>query len=917
MATRMRRIPKHVPLATNRAKKKNENFFKLPVRSQGASKDKPLFISFNGLKPKTKYMVGIRNQDANKFEDITPWCYPGFGHKKLNADRTNKRDLYTYFVTNESGELSLWVRNQGTQNVAFPSGGQKPAFNKHWRHQKRLLPPEPRNNIILIEYAKVDNPTSLDKIKTIKTGINLSDPNTYPPKSLVDVLIPEPTTDNRYTTMRKKPDFIQSFYVDNKSVKNSKSVDITDITLYLRKKAPRNGSSGLKDPGILVTLLDMSRGQPVTSRFYSDSYSYMSWSSINASGDASAGTTFTFKDPVTVKTGRTYAFAVDVLDEDFELWKSIKGDRLVGTDDKPSPGSSPEHTGDLFERSSFTAGTGAGNPRQSLFRKNSKADLKFDVHVSEYTLDDVEFYLVNDAYEFLTLNANDEDWIGGEWVYKEANAQSGTISITKGTNKITGSGTTFTSGNLEDNYIVIRGANTLYEEIVKVDTVANSTCLYLEDDATLTISGGTYLVTPMAQVDDYFKSGRDLVCTQSTANTTMYFQANDTIRGIESDQSATISAVDNQPLSVYRSDFNMKLPPMFRLTTDYSFAQASGNTYYIASNASAPFPNPAVAPVFDLLKPNHIRNYESVILSRSNEVQHASNLYDGATVSNPYRGRSSAIRIRYIYTGSNTTSFECPRLKVNECNIITHSWDINNDATNEHTNNGNAFTKHISKPLSFSRDNAAEDIRVIYNSYKPANTDIKVFAKIINEKDDDALDDKYWTELELTSGEGQISSKDNPSDYREFEYGFPAYPASSSTTDGTITTSANSATITGSSTDFSTDFSVNEVVKLYSPLFPENYGVFCIESIANTTSMTFTEEISNTNVVGDGFKIDKLSTPHTAFNDADNYNIVKYFNEDGEAFDTYNTVVIKTVLLSDSPNLVPKVDDYRVIGVSA
>ena len=42
----------------------------------------------------------------------------------------------------------------------------------------------------------------------------------------------------------------------------------------------------------------------------------------------------------------------------------------------------------------------------------------------------------------------------------------------------------------------------------------------------------------------------------------------------------------------------------------------------------------------------------------------------------------------------------------------------------------------------------AEDLLVFLTAYRPANTDIKVFARIHNSDDPEAFDDKDWTMLE-------------------------------------------------------------------------------------------------------------------------------------------------------------------------
>jgi hypothetical protein len=77
------------------------------------------------------------------------------------------------------------------------------------------------------------------------------------------------------------------------------------------------------------------------------------------------------------------------------------------------------------------------------------------------------------------------------------------------------------------------------------------------------------------------------------------------------------------------------------------------------------------------------------------------------------------------------------------------------------------------------------------------------------------------------------------------------------------------------------------------------------------------QPISNTNMVGEGFRLDVLEDQNTGFRNPENYEITRYFGYGGQIYDTFDKAAIKIVLLSELPNVVPKVNDYRVIGVSA
>jgi hypothetical protein len=126
---------------------------------------------------------------------------------------------------------------------------------------------------------------------------------------------------------------------------------------------------------------------------------------------------------------------------------------------------------------------------------------------------------------------------------------------------------------------------------------------------------------------------------------------------------------------------------------------------------------------------------------------------------------------------------------------------INNDATNENTNSGNAYSKHVSTKISFGNNRQAEDVLIYLDAYKPAGTNINVYAKLYNSSDSDYFDDKDWTLLKETSG-NRNSSMNNLNDYVEYTYSLYSYPQTLFTANGSVTVSAGSATVTGTGTFF-------------------------------------------------------------------------------------------------------------------
>ena len=294
--------------------------------------------------------------------------------------------------------------------------------------------------------------------------------------------------------------------------------------------------------------------------------------------------------------------------------------------------------------------------------------------------------------------------------------------------------------------------------------------------------------------------------------------------------------------------------------------------------------------------------------------------------------------------GTNTTisfssnnDFVC--VDIPPSSHATHyaKYIINNDYTNENADNGEAFAKHITKKVNFANNKFAEDLVVFLTAYRPANTDIKVFARIHNSNDPEAFDDKDWTLLEETDGIGLYSSPDNENDFIEITYGFQAAPNTVLRLAGTANVENTSTVIViGSGTQYanSSDFSlqVGDLVKISQPLFPDSYVIRVVDTVANNTKFTINKPVANDDLVGAGLIVDfvgrvgnstvaSLGYPLQAFNNITNDNVVRYYNSSLIEYDTFNSMQFKIVLLSDSiqngvVNVYPKVDDIRAVGVS-
>jgi hypothetical protein len=580
--------------------KRDFNPYLLSSKYAGAKRPIKIPLRFKNLKSKTKYKVFLQNDEGTRFEDITRFCTP-FGKSILD---NNDVQFFDEFVSDDTGELFVQVKPFGTDNVSLDNSD----WDKHWRYitTKTGAVDVGRKNFVIVESSRVAGATTDEKIKII-TGRSF-------PASLSSET--EPKTRQRKIKQQLPFDFIQTFYVDPNKVENSPTVDITDITLYFRNQPFRDrNKSNRKNPGVTVALVDIEDGVPVTDKQYEDSVVTQSWSFITPSSDASAQTVFTFKSPVTLEAGRFYGICVMFDDTDYILWQSRRGFVLVNSEEI-SPGPGKEHRGTLYERTNAQA-TIEDSSFDTVFTERKDSDLKFDIHFAEYDLEsdfDIEF--VNIDQEFLEISNTTNGWFAGEHVYKDVANTETTVSIAAGENTLTGTGTTFTNSLSRDLKVVLDdGSN---KQVVKVARVISNTEVQVTESSRFTMSSAGLKVTPVAEVDHYDLYSRLLFLKKSSATSSNFFDGDDTIIGVESDESATIDRVASFPISLFSTNFDLSLPNDYRVTGTYQLSELNGNTVTINSNASD----------VNFFQPNYVQDYDAVISSRSLEARNEATLFD-------------------------------------------------------------------------------------------------------------------------------------------------------------------------------------------------------------------------------------------------------------------------------------------------
>ena len=749
----------------------------------------------------------------------------------------------------------------------------------------------------------------------------------------------------------------QSFFLDSSTAQGASVVFVTSIELYFKNK-PQAGKtqSGSEKPGVSLNVCEIKDNKPNFDSMSLRTVSRVEFDNISTSTDASTSTKFNFDVPVALKTDKQYAFLIKFDNsETFQLWRNRVDEIDINTG-VASKLSSGKVDGNAFDITN-------GYDVTPL----SDVDFKFKINVAKFTgARSNTFTVSNEAYDFLKLTSGlvNGRFIGGEYVYTQQANLTGTVAVSSGGANIDGTATSFLVDVANNDLVVV--ANSTVSQVKKVNIVTNTTFMNvtsafstsasginirrfatgtisanassntivgtntnfaaISSDTFIVISDGTdgntevrkvvsvdsvnntleldvvpsftnstagYFVSPIAKVDSFKAYGDFLTLYNSSANSTSFFAGSTIIKGVDSLANATVSSVENVSLSRFAPYFKVNVPGGSKAKYYVNFA----NTTYAKTSGNLT--------EVDIGK-NALLSYPAIIASRSNEVQNATNLFANA--------KSFNATLQF----SSDNPFVSPYVLEENLDFGIQQFIINNTSTNEAYANGDAYSKYVSKPVILGTDQLSEDLIVYLTAFKPAGTDIEVYAKLMSEEDGENLNQKNWTKLalDIPTGSSINSLTSNPNDFVELKYIVPSAQPGVKVTSGTFRIPSATNVITGSYSTVNTDISVGSVVKVYNPTFPDTFFVDTVTA-SNTTTLTVSSAVSNNDLQGSGLNIDVITDKNSAFRNNQNYNIVRYFNKSLAKYDGFKVFAVKIVLLSSASYLVPRVEEYRAIAVSA
>ena len=227
-------------------------------------------------------------------------------------------------------------------------------------------------------------------------------------------------------------------------------------------------------------------------------------------------------------------------------------------------------------------------------------------------------------------------------------------------------------------------------------------------------------------------------------------------------------------------------------------------------------------------------------------------------------------------------------------NAVSQAMSIRNEENP--TGPYSSESRYITKVVTLNDGFEAADLVTYLKINRPPGTSIQVYAKLLNENDTDAFDDKFYTPMSLV---GTETFTLNQNEYKEEKYVVPsvAKTGGSELLSGTVATSNVSTTVTGTSTRFIEDLKIGDTIAVGLARTER-----VVSTIANNISLTV-ESVFST-----------LSSGENVFRVLNN--TVAYTTPDARTFQGYKQFAIKIVFLSSNPSFASKVKDLRGIALA-
>ena len=560
------------------------------------------------------------------------------------------------------------------------------------------------------------------------SGFNFSVTKTGMAVSTRNAEIDITTTTREIQRRRGGSDPIAQTFIIDRDLSTDDSVMITKIDLFFARKSSVGN-------GVALQIREVVNGYPsgVAVPFSSV---HLNASEVNVS--SLTPTTFTFPAPIALKTDTEYAIVVapDANDPDYLVWIARTGNVDVDTDIAITQDT---NAGVLF--------TSTNNKTWTPYQDEN---LKFNLYKAAFNTSSGTMKLVANDPEFFSLSNYTGDFVNDEYVFlaNRPAINTGTITLTAGSNTVTGVSTSFATEFNAGEYLVVKNVTTNKFQVMRISSISSNTSMSVADlpiESVAAANSTNFWASPVGRVSYFDKaSPAILILEDSSAKSTLKFTANTTsntvIIGAQSGATALVGQVRDLPVSYLQ-------PSIFRSTFNTTRIEPTISKLY---NGVSTY-----AKDLEFKTNNYLESTPTYIRSKSNEVDPTNPTFE------------ITLNLKSVATGSIDVS---PVIDHEVSNITAYEYFVNANTAGESTEFGSALSKYISKKVELADGLDATDVRTFLTAYRPPSTDIKVYVKVQSSTDPRKFTDVEWTELVPKSETNEFSSSADRYDYREIEY---------------------------------------------------------------------------------------------------------------------------------------------------
>lgn len=308
-----------------------------------------------------------------------------------------------------------------------------------------------------------------------------------------------------------------------------------------------------------------------------------------------------------------------------------------------------------------------------------------------------------------------------------------------------------------------------------------------------------------------------------------------------------------------------------------------------------------VSPYIDLqrincaLTKNEINDSLYATVTGTAELSSSSNVVIGygTTFSTELAGvkyiKTSTNEYRQIISISNNSYLTVANNFNTTSNGVSIYYNTEDNPVGPHT----ALSRYITRVVTLNDGFDSSDLIVYLDVNRQKTTDIKVYYKILNSADQDAFNDKFWTEMSL---EGLKTFATSPNDYSLQKYVVPQFGKKIVLLTGTANTNTTTTAIVGTGTLFTEQLKANDTIALG---LSKTEGI--VSSISNNTYMTL------------------KSAPAANTTGQDIYrsmeNTITYTTPNGITYSGFKSFAVKIVFLSSNICNIPKVKTVRAVAL--